>query len=100
VAGSAGGQGPCLRPVNFDADTVARWLRAAAEGGPAAPVAKDHGVAAASVALAWLRQQPYVVAPLASATTADQLDELIASSAVELRAAEIDRLTAASESLG
>ena len=42
-------------------------------------VARDHGVAAASVALAWLRQQPQVVAPLASATSVAQLDELVAS---------------------
>ena len=62
-------------------------------------VAHDHGVAAASVALAWLRQQPQVVAPLASATDADQLDDLVASATVELSAAELERLTVASAAL-
>jgi aryl-alcohol dehydrogenase-like predicted oxidoreductase len=62
-------------------------------------VAADHGAAAASVALAWLRQQPHVVAPLASATDAAQLDELVASTAVELSPDELDRLAAASDLL-
>lgn len=62
-------------------------------------VARDHGVAAASVALAWLREQRHVVAPLASATDTAQLDELVASATVCLSPAELDRLTAASASL-
>ncbi|WP_268788371.1 aldo/keto reductase [Nocardioides sp. Soil774] len=62
-------------------------------------VARDHGVAAASVALAWLRERPHVVAPLASATSVAQLDELVASAAVKLSAAELDRLTEASAAL-
>ena len=57
-------------------------------------------MAAASVALAWLRAQPHVVAPLASATDAVQLDQLVASSRVELSRVELDRLTAASALLG
>jgi aryl-alcohol dehydrogenase-like predicted oxidoreductase len=63
-------------------------------------VARDHGVGPASVALAWLREQPQVVAPLASATSVAQLDELVASARVELSAAELDRLTEASAALG
>jgi aryl-alcohol dehydrogenase-like predicted oxidoreductase len=63
-------------------------------------VARDHEVAAASVALAWLREQPHVVAPLASATDTAQLDELVASTSVELTSDELDRLTAASARLG
>lgn len=63
-------------------------------------VARDHGVAAASVALAWLRQQPHVVAPLASATDPAQLDELVASTTVELDQDELDRLARASGPLG
>ncbi|MCP3422855.1 aldo/keto reductase [Nocardioides pinisoli] len=162
---------------NFDADTVARWLRAAEEGGLAAPVAlqphyslvhrepyesalaplaaasdlavlpyralgggflsgkyrtradtegrargagvtplltpaglalldaveavaRDHEVAPASVALAWLRVRPHVVAPLASATDATQLDEVVASSTVELGPDELHRLDEASALLG
>ena len=62
-------------------------------------VARDHGVAPASIALAWLREQPQVIAPLASATSVGQLDELVASAGVDLSAAELDRLTEASAAL-
>ena len=61
-------------------------------------VAHDHGVAAASVALAWLQAQPYV-APLASATDVAQLDELVASASVKLSPADLDRLDRASAAL-
>ncbi|RYC13408.1 aldo/keto reductase [Nocardioides zhouii] len=63
-------------------------------------IARDHEAAAASVALAWLTRQPYVVAPLASATDAAQLDELVGSTQVELTSDEVERLTAASALLG
>ncbi|MET9873296.1 aldo/keto reductase [Actinacidiphila glaucinigra] len=59
-------------------------------------VAAAHGVEPASVALAWLRSQPTVVAPIASARTPGQLTALLASMALELTAAELERLTAAS----
>ena len=62
-------------------------------------VAHDHGVAAASVALACLQAQPYVVAPLASATDVAQLDELVASASVKLSPADLDRLDRASAAL-
>lgn len=62
-------------------------------------IATDHEVGAASVALAWLSQQPTVVAPLASATNPAQLDELLAAPTVELTSSEIDRLTSASDQL-
>jgi len=59
-------------------------------------VASAHGVAVASVALAWLRGRPGVVAPLASARTTEQLPELIASATLELTADETAALDAAS----
>ncbi|WP_329186634.1 aldo/keto reductase [Actinacidiphila glaucinigra] len=59
-------------------------------------VAAAHGVEPASVALAWLRSQPTVVAPIASARTPGQLSALLASMALELTAAELDQLTKAS----
>jgi aryl-alcohol dehydrogenase-like predicted oxidoreductase len=59
-------------------------------------VAADHGVAPATVALAWLRTRPNVVAPLASARTADQLGALLASATLDLTAAEIKALDTAS----
>jgi aryl-alcohol dehydrogenase (NADP+) len=62
-------------------------------------IAAAHEVGAASVALAWLARQPAVVAPLASATDAAQLDELLAAPTVELTSAELGRLTSASDRL-
>ncbi|MFF3251215.1 aldo/keto reductase [Actinacidiphila glaucinigra] len=59
-------------------------------------VAAAHGVEPASVALAWLRSQPTVVAPIASARTPGQLSALLASIDLELTAAELDQLTKAS----
>lgn len=59
-------------------------------------VAAAHAASVASVALAWLRQQRTVVAPIASARTAEQLPDLIASAALQLSAAELALLTEAS----
>lgn len=59
-------------------------------------VAAAHGVEPASVALAWLRSQPTVVAPIASARTPGQLTALLASVTLELTAAELEQLTKAS----
>ncbi|RZU66816.1 aryl-alcohol dehydrogenase-like predicted oxidoreductase [Microterricola gilva] len=59
-------------------------------------VAAVHAASVASVALAWLRQQPTVVAPIASARTAEQLPDLIASASLQLSAAELALLTEAS----
>ncbi|MFD8071567.1 aldo/keto reductase [Streptomyces sp. NPDC059718] len=59
-------------------------------------VAAAHSVEPASVALAWLRTRPTVVAPIASARTPAQLTALLASAPLELTAAELERLTEAS----
>ncbi|MCC6925896.1 aldo/keto reductase [Novosphingobium sp.] len=47
-------------------------------------IAKDCEATVAQVALAWLLDQPGIAAPIASATTADQLDELIEAIDIEL----------------
>jgi aryl-alcohol dehydrogenase-like predicted oxidoreductase len=47
----------------------------------------------AAVALAWLRVQPTVHAPIASARTVAQLDELLAMADLELSADEVAQLT-------
>ncbi|MGO1053976.1 aldo/keto reductase [Crossiella sp. CA198] len=49
----------------------------------------------ASVALAWLGAQPTVVAPIASARTVEQLDDLLGAATLELAEDEIQRLTEA-----
>ena len=59
-------------------------------------VAAAHEVAVATVALAWLRQQPTVTAPLASARTVEQLPDLLASVALTLTDADLASLDAAS----
>jgi len=55
-------------------------------------VAASHGVSVTAVALAWLRQQAGVGAPIASARTAGQLDALIESFSLTLTPAELDQL--------
>ncbi|MDA3644779.1 aldo/keto reductase [Saccharopolyspora indica] len=50
----------------------------------------------ATVALAWLAQQPTVVAPIASARTVEQLPALLALHDLQLTDAELQALTAAS----
>jgi aryl-alcohol dehydrogenase-like predicted oxidoreductase len=59
-------------------------------------VAADRGVGPATVALAWLRTRPNVVAPLASARTVDQLGALLASATLDLTADEVTALDKAS----
>ena len=59
-------------------------------------VAAAHQVPVASVALAWLRMQPTVVAPIASARTCDQRVDLLASASLSLAPDEVARLSAAS----
>jgi len=58
-------------------------------------IAGAHDVAPAAVALAWLRLQPTVLAPIASATSPEQLAELMPSATLALSAAELERLTTA-----
>jgi aryl-alcohol dehydrogenase-like predicted oxidoreductase len=58
-------------------------------------VAAAHGASVAAVALAWLAAQPTVLAPIASASTPEQLRELLAGVELELSEAELERLSAA-----
>lgn len=59
-------------------------------------IAADHDVAIASVALAWLRAQPTVVAPIASASKVEQVAGLLDSVKLDLSAEEVAALTAVS----
>jgi aryl-alcohol dehydrogenase-like predicted oxidoreductase len=56
-------------------------------------IAASHGVSLTAVALAWLRQQTGVGAPIASARTLEQLDDLIQSFTLTLTLDELDRLS-------
>ncbi|MGZ8337881.1 MAG: aldo/keto reductase [Allosphingosinicella sp.] len=59
-------------------------------------VAAETGATPAQVALAWLAAQPGVTAPIASATSTDQLEELLGVMDLDLEEAQIERLTIAS----
>ncbi len=59
-------------------------------------VARERNTTPAAVALAWLLAQPGVAAPIASATSDRQLDELLAAAELELDEASIRRLSEAS----
>ncbi|ACL60683.1 aldo/keto reductase [Methylobacterium nodulans] len=59
-------------------------------------VAEAHGATPAQVAIAWLVARPGLTAPIASATSLAQLDELIAGARLSLDPAAIARLDAAS----
>jgi len=57
-------------------------------------VADELGVSRAQVALAWLRRQPVVTAPLVGARTVEQIDEAVASLDVDLSDDQARRLEA------
>ena len=59
-------------------------------------VAAETGTTPAQVALAWLAARPGVTAPIASATSVEQLDELLGVLTLELGAEQMERLNAAS----
>jgi aryl-alcohol dehydrogenase-like predicted oxidoreductase len=59
-------------------------------------VGAETGAAMATVALAWLKAQPAIAAPIASATSLAQARELVAALTLELTKAQIERLDAAS----
>ncbi|MBO9713158.1 aldo/keto reductase [Sphingomonas sp.] len=58
-------------------------------------VAAETGATLAQIALAWLAAQDGVTAPIASATSVEQLDELLGFWDVELSKDQLDRLTVA-----
>jgi len=55
-------------------------------------VAKTRGVTPAEIAIAWLRDRPSVVAPIASATSLEQLRSLIRGAQLTLTAEEVAKL--------
>ena len=57
-------------------------------------VAEAHDTTVAAVALAWLRARPRVVAPIASARTTEQLEQILPAATLELTPDEVDRLSA------
>jgi len=60
-------------------------------------VAAEHQVTQAAVALAWIMARPGVTAPIASATSIKQLNELVKATELKLSSDAIDLLTVASQ---
>jgi aryl-alcohol dehydrogenase-like predicted oxidoreductase len=60
-------------------------------------VAREYNATAAQIALAWLMAKPPVTAPIASATSGKQLDELIGAARITLDGQAMAKLDRASE---
>jgi len=60
-------------------------------------VAKRYNAKPVQIAMAWLIARPSVTAPIASATTLEQLAELLKSAEIKLDAAAIEQIDAASK---
>ena len=58
--------------------------------------AREHGTSPAQIALAWVIARPGITAPIASATTVAQLDDLLGAVRLNLPTATVERLDAAS----
>jgi aryl-alcohol dehydrogenase (NADP+) len=58
----------------------------------AAEVAKDRGVTASQIALAWVLNKPFVHSPIIGATKMDHLDQAIAALEIKLSDEEIKKL--------
>jgi aryl-alcohol dehydrogenase-like predicted oxidoreductase len=59
-------------------------------------VSQETGAPLAAIALAWLMVQPTIVAPIASATSGDQLNQLTAAMELKLSSDQLRRLDEAS----
>jgi aryl-alcohol dehydrogenase-like predicted oxidoreductase len=59
-------------------------------------IAAETGATLAQIALAWVAAQPAVAAPIASARTLDQLEELLGAMALDLSPAQLELLDAVS----
>ncbi len=63
-------------------------------------VAAETGATLAQIALAWLAAQPTVAAPIASATSVAQVDELLGAVRLELTPQQLAKLNEASSRMG
>ena len=59
-------------------------------------VSAETGAKVATISLAWLMAQPTILAPIASATSVEQLEDLIAAPSLRLTESALAKLTAAS----
>jgi aryl-alcohol dehydrogenase (NADP+) len=57
-------------------------------------IAAAHNTTVAAVSLAWLLASPRIVAPIASARSTEQLEQILPAATLKLTPAEVDRLSA------
>ncbi|MEU4404498.1 aldo/keto reductase [Streptosporangium sp. NPDC023963] len=67
----------------------------AAEGGPLAAAAKEHGATPSQLALAWLLRRSPVMLPIPGTSTVAHLEDNVAAATVQLTDTEFDALTRA-----
>ncbi len=89
---SAADKGKSIRGGRMDAYLNERGFRVLAA---LDAVAAEAGATPAQVALAWVAAQPGIAAPIASATSRAQLDELLGVLTLELTGEQVERLTEA-----
>ena len=95
-----GKYGPGLAAPTARAHKVNEYLadsRAMAVLAAAREVARAHGATVAQIALAWLLASPRVTAPIASATSSAQVEELTGALRVALRPEDVARLEEAGQ---
>ena len=80
-------------------DRMGKYLNSRGLGvlGTLDEIAAETGATQAQIALAWVAAQPGVAAPIASARTLEQLEELIGAMELELNTGQLARLDAASK---
>jgi aryl-alcohol dehydrogenase-like predicted oxidoreductase len=88
---SAADKGKSVRGSRMDAYLNERGLAILAA---LDDIAAEAGATPAQVALAWLAAQPGITAPIASATSAEQLEELLGVLTLELTGDQVERLNA------
>ena len=59
-------------------------------------VAREHNVPVAQIAIAWLLHKPLITAPIASATSISQLNEILHATTLSLTKEQMTRLDLAS----
>ncbi|MCC9602110.1 aldo/keto reductase [Stieleria sp. JC731] len=60
-------------------------------------VAAAHETVPVVISLAWLMQRPSITAPIASATSVEQLSQLVKAAEIQLTDSQVDQLNSASE---
>lgn len=60
-------------------------------------MAEKHNTVPASVALAWLAAQPHIGGPIASATSIEQLKQILSSTSLKLESSDLELLDSVSK---